>query len=149
MGGASEWSHIASTPDTFTDKELYKTESDIITRIANERTAVIVGRGGYYVLRQHPRCLSVFLHADVNFRQKRVEEIYHVSAHEALELINSIDRQRADYLKTLTGQNWLDARQYHLCLDASAVGLDKAETIILETLQAQFNNIETGVRIPK
>lgn len=124
------------------DQELYNAESDIISRIANECTAVIVGRGGYYVLRHHPRCLNVFLHANINFRQKRVQEIYHISSEQSLNMIRLMERDRANYLRKLTGQNWLDARQYHICLDTSAIGLDKAEDIILETLEARFKDVE-------
>ena len=132
--------------DTLNDKNLYKVESDIITRIANQRSAVIVGRGGHYVLRQHPGCLSVFLHADIDFRQRRVQELYNVSPKEALKLINSIDQDRGYYLKALTGQDWLDARQYHLSLDTGVLGLDKAEDIILKTLQARFGDVNLEAR---
>jgi cytidylate kinase len=132
--------------DTLNDKNLYKVESDIITRIANQRSAVIVGRGGHYVLRQHPGCLSVFLHADIDFRQKRVQELYNVSPKEALKLIKSIDQDRGYYLKALTGQDWLDARQYHLSLDTGVLGLDKAEDIILKTLQARFGDVNLEAR---
>jgi len=64
---------IPSTIKTFIKLNRY------YSRIANQRSAVIVGRGGHYVLRQHPGCLSVFLHADIDFRQKRVQELYNVS----------------------------------------------------------------------
>lgn len=139
---SNSWSYVPPPLDILNDEKLYSVESDIITRISNQRTAVIVGRGGHYVLRQHPRCLSIFLHADIAFRQKRVQEIYHVSAEQALKLIHSVDHERARYLRALTGRDGLDARQYHLSLDTGAVGLDKAEAIILETLRARFGDIE-------
>jgi cytidylate kinase len=144
FAGSTSWSYVPPPLDILNDAELYNVESDIITRIANQRTAVIVGRGSCYVLRQHPRSLSVFLHANIQFRQQRVQDLYHVSAQQALKLINSIDQERARYLRALTGQDWLDARQYHLSLDTSAVGLDKAEAIILETIQARFGDIKLG-----
>lgn len=138
---ATSW-YVPPPLDMPTDETLYNTESDIITRIAQQRTAIIVGRGGYYVLHQHPRCLSIFLHANVDFRQLRVQELYHVSAQQALKLINSGDRQRARYLRKLTAQDWTDARQYHLSLDTSVAGLDKAEYIILAAIHARFGNSE-------
>ncbi len=144
IAGTPTWSYAPPPLDIINDAELFNVESDIITRIANQRTAVIVGRGGCYILRRHARCLSVFLHANIEFRQRRVEDLYHVSSKQALKLISSIDQERARYLRTLTGQDWLDARQYHLSLDTSAVGLDKAEAIILEILQARFCDIECG-----
>jgi len=142
-------SYAYITPTTYvppplhmpTDQELYRTESNIITRIAQQHSAVIVGRGGYYVLRQHPRHLSILLHADITFRQRRVQELYHVSTEEALKLIASIDKERDHYLRALTGQNCMDARHYHLSLDTSVVGLEAAEEIILATLRTRFGDI--------
>ena len=125
-----------------TDRELHSTESSIITRIAQQRSAVIVGRAGYYVLRQHPRHLSILLHADIAFRQRRVQQLYSMSAEEALKLIASIDKERDHYLRALTGQNCKDARHYHLSLDTSLVGLEAAEEIVLATFRARFGNIE-------
>jgi cytidylate kinase len=124
-----------------TDRKLYMTESDVITRIARRRSAVIVGRGGYYVLRQHPRRLSVLLHADITFRQKRIQELYRVSAKEALKLIESVDKERERYLRAFTGQNCMDARNYHVSLDTSLVGLEAAEEIILVAFRARFGDI--------
>ena len=143
---STSWAYDPPPLDTLNDKNLYKVESDIITRIANQRNAIIVGRGGYYVLRQHPRCLSIFLHADIDFRQRRVQELYHVSPQEALKLISSIDHDRGSYLRALTGQDWLDARQYHLSLDTGVLGLDKDEDIILDTFRARFNDVIPGPR---
>jgi cytidylate kinase len=147
MGHTSDAVYAPPPIDTFTDKALYSTESEIITRIAGERSAVIVGRGGYYVLRNHPGCLHVFLHANMGFRQQRVQELYHVPPGEALKLINSIDRERAGYLRTLTGHDWLDARQYHLCLDTGAVGLEKTEELIITAFQARFSEITAAAKM--
>lgn len=122
------------------DQQLYNTESNIISRMAGENSAVIVGRAGFYVLRQYPRHLSVLLHADITFRQRRVQELYHVSAPEALKLVNRIDKERKDYLHTFTGQDWLNASQYHLCLNTSVIGFDRVEDIIVAALQARLGS---------
>jgi CMP/dCMP kinase len=139
---ANSWTYAPPSLDILNDKDLYNVESDIITRITNQCSAVIVGRGGHYVLRNHPRCLNIFLHADIKFRQQRVEQVYNVSGQKALKLMNSVDQERARYLKALTGQDWLDARQYHLSLDTGVLGLEKSETIILETVRIRFGDVE-------
>lgn len=141
---ASQAPYVPPPLNMPSDRELYSTESKIITRIAQQHSAVIVGRGGYYVLRRHARHLSVLLHADINFRQRRVQELYHVSAEEALKLIESNDRERPHYLRVLSGQNCMDARQYHLSIDTSVVGLEEAEEIILAALHARFGDIGPG-----
>jgi cytidylate kinase len=139
---ANSWTYAPPSLDILNDKDLYNVESDIITRITNQCSAVIVGRGGHYVLRNHPRCLNIFLHADIKFRQQRVEQVYNVSGQKALKLMNSVDQERARYLKALTGLDWLDARQYHLSLDTGVLGLEKSEAIILETFHIRFGDIE-------
>jgi cytidylate kinase len=135
---ANPFTYVPPTLDFPNDDALYNTESAIIKRIAKEYSAVIVGRGGYYVLRQHTRCLHIYLHANIEFRQQRIQEMYRLSALKALKLIESTDNARAHYLHVLTGQDCLDVRQYQLALDTSAVGIDKAEDIILATIQARF-----------
>ena len=60
------------------DLILFNAESEIIKHIAKERSAVIVGRCGSYILRNHPNHLSIFLHGDIAFRIKRVEKLYNV-----------------------------------------------------------------------
>jgi len=72
---SNSWSYAPPPLDILNDADLYKCESDIINRVASQRAAIIVGRGGYWVLRHHHRVLSVFLHAPISFRQKRVEEL--------------------------------------------------------------------------
>ena len=63
---------------TPTDKELFQAESDIILDIAKQISAVIIGRGGHYTLRNHPRHLSIFLHGSVAFREQRIQGLYHL-----------------------------------------------------------------------
>jgi hypothetical protein len=82
------------------------------------------------------------LHADIGFRQRLIQELCNVSGEQALNLIHSIDKDRGNFLRKFTGKNWLDSCQYHLSLDTSAVGLDQAENIILDTLEARFKDVK-------
>ena len=123
------------------DREFFQAESEIIQKVAGERSAVIIGRGGSWVLRKHPRHVSIFLHADCAFRQQRVEEIYDVPAQKAEELIAKSDLERARYFHTLTGREWADARQYHLAVDTSVVGLAETETLLLAWIKNHFGEM--------
>ena len=138
---STSWTYAPPSLNILNDTDFYNVESEVIKKIAGKCSAVIVGRAGHYVLRDNFGCLNIFLHADVKFRQHRVEEVYHVSPEQALKLMNSVDRERARYLKMLTGQDWLDARQYHLSLDTGVLGMEKSETIILEAFRSRFGNV--------
>ncbi|OPY86168.1 MAG: cytidylate kinase [Smithella sp. PtaU1.Bin162] len=129
---------FAAAPDVYvppqiappTDQELFQAESEIITRIARERSAVIIGRCGAYILRTHPHHLSVFLHANVDFRTERIRKLYKVSVEAAQKMIAESDQARAAYNSKFTGRYWTDARQYNLALDTSEIGIDKTVELI-------------------
>ena len=133
----------AIAPDTYvkphimapSDHALFKTESEIIARIAKERSAVIIGRCGSYILREHPNHVSLFLHADIAFRKNRIQALYAVSEEVAGNMIAQSDKERALYHRTVTGQRWSDARRYHLTIDTSQIGLDKTVELILKYLE--------------
>jgi CMP/dCMP kinase len=137
---------VYSTPQAYvphplnvpTDEELYQAESDIILDIAKQTSAVIIGRGGHHVLRTYSRHLSIFLHADIAFRQQRLQELYQISSARALEIIHSSDESRANYLRVLTGEDWANARKYHICLDTGILGLELVEDVIVTTARARF-----------
>ena len=42
---------------------LFKVQSDVIRRLAAEKSCVFVGRCADYILREHPRCANVFISA--------------------------------------------------------------------------------------
>ena len=133
-------SYVSPELNMITDDTIHSAESEVILKAAQEQSVVIIGRGGFHILQQHPRHLSVFLHGDITFRQRRIEKLYNVSLQQATKLIDSVDKERARYFRTITGLDWTDARQYHLCLDTSILGLEKTEEIIIDTLKAMFGD---------
>lgn len=123
---------------TPTSQEIYETQSKIILKTVEKQSVVIVGRAGNYVLRNHPRHISIFLHADIAFRQHRIEEIYKMSPAEALKFIETTDKNRLKYVRTFTRQDITDARNYNLSIDTGVVGLDAAEEIIVSYINTRY-----------
>jgi cytidylate kinase len=132
----------AAAPDAYvkpqtlppSDHELFKTESEIILRIARERPAVIIGRCGEHILRSHPNCVSIFLHADRAFRKDRVMKLYNETEEAAGKIIARSDKERALYHRAVTGQEWTDAGRYHLSLATDKIGVDRCVEFILHYL---------------
>lgn len=121
-----------------TDRELFETESKIIARVAREYSSVVIGRGGSDVLKDHPRLLSVFLHADLSFRLKRVQEMFRLSEKAAKAFIEKTDNERARYLQAFTGRDWKDLRQYHLSINTAVIGFQETEELIIACAKARF-----------
>jgi CMP/dCMP kinase len=120
------------------DRQLFKTESEIIERIAKERSAVIIGRCGSYILRGHPNHVSIFLHGDIAFRQKRVQNTYNISEEAAAQMIAQSDKARSVYHHTVTGQDWADARRYALCLATDNLEMEKSVEFIMKYLNCRL-----------
>jgi cytidylate kinase len=118
------------------DGEIFAAEADVIKRIAEERSAVIIGRCGFHILRDYTPHVSVFLHASIPFRCKRVQELYQLSEKAALEMIARTDKARADYIDTFTGKKWTDASQFDLTLNTGKIGIDKSADLILNYLES-------------
>ncbi|MCE5263445.1 MAG: cytidylate kinase-like family protein [Deltaproteobacteria bacterium] len=120
-----------------TDRELFNAESEIIERIAKERSAVIVGRCGSHILSDHPNHVSIFLHGDITFRKGRIQKLFNVSEEVAGKMIAQNDKERALYHQTFTGKEWTDARQYDISLDTGKIGVDETGELILKYLDFQ------------
>jgi cytidylate kinase len=119
------------------DSDLFQLECSTIQRIAEKSSAVFLGRCGWYVLRNHPRRVSILVTADLPARIKRLMDLYKLSESEAVERIKTGDKERGDYIRTFTKQNWLDARHYDLCVNSSVVGWDCAVDLLEITVRAK------------
>jgi cytidylate kinase len=135
-------SYAFGSPDSYippqiipTDRTLFKAEKEIIEQLAKERSSVIIGRCGSYILREHPNHISIFLHGDPSFRKGRVQKLYDVSERAAANMIARSDKERALYYQTFTKKEWPDASQYDISLDTSKIGLDKSVELIMKYLE--------------
>ncbi len=135
--GTPELGYVPPLPSP-SHQELRAAEAQVIREIAARRTAVILGRGGFHVLADHPRHLPVYLHASADFRAARVERAYGVSPQRAQELLRESDASRSRGLLELTGRPWSDATQYALCLDTGALGLELATQLVLDVVRDRF-----------
>ena len=134
--GAPEAPYVPPASPLLDDREIFEAEGRIIQRVSDDHDAVIVGRGAVQVLKTRPGLVSLFVHARKDFRVKRIMEIYKIrSAHEALSMVEQSDRQRAEFIRTMTGSIWWDARNYHLSIDTSASGLAPAVEMVLSLVR--------------
>ena len=111
------------------DNELFKIQSDTIRDIAHKGSAIFVGRASDYVLRDM-KCLDVFISAPFEFRVREVAGREGISETEAERKVSRIDRERADYYNYLSLGKWGAAKEYHLCIDASILGIKKTAELI-------------------
>lgn len=130
--GAPDAGFYAPPPlQTVSDERFLAAEADIIRNIAGRYNAVIIGRAAFHVLAGRPGAVNVFLHAPREFRVKRVTELYKLkTSSEAEAMIDKNDEARERFVRAATGKDWLEADNFHLCVDTEAAGFDLAEEMI-------------------
>ncbi len=113
------------------EENLFNYQAMVIKQIAEEGSCVIVGRCADYVLRDNPAVVRVFIYADEENCVRNVAEVRGITdRREALKTIASTDKERAGYYKAHTGRDWIDARNYDLCLNSGNLGFEKCVDII-------------------
>lgn len=117
-----------------TNDKVFSIQSDIIKSIAENESAVFIGRCADYVLREHPGLVSIFVYADKQNRAKRISEVNRISEKEALDSIKKIDKERTNFYNFYTNRNWGDCKNYDLCIN-SDIGIDKCVDIIVNYIK--------------
>lgn len=113
-----------------TEAELIGVQTRLINEFSEGHSCVIVGRCADYVLRDNPNCVNVFLHSNMEERIAHIADIYGVTQEDARKKIKKMDAERSKYYHSVTGQDWSNARNYHLCLNTSLLGIDKSCELI-------------------
>lgn len=127
------FSSLFSESDSYmSDSGLFKIQCETIKKIAEQGSAVIVGRCSDYVLRESGCTLDVFLTAPMETRAERIMERAGVDMEKALEMIEKKDASRAEYYNYYTFGNWGVASTYDLCIDSSILGLEGTADFIIE-----------------
>lgn len=109
----------------------------VIEEAAARGNAVIVGRGGAFILSDRAGVLHVQLEASlearVRYSRMQAEELggRELPDDEGLgRFCLSVDRARAAYLRRHFGVDWRDPAHYHLVLDTGRLGLETAAELI-------------------
>ena len=109
---------------------LWNIQYNLITELAQKEACVIVGRCADYILRDTADCLKVFIHADMDFRSKRIVEVYGERENSPEQRIKDKDKRRAAYHRFYTNRKWGQSQNYHITLDSGALGLERCAEII-------------------
>lgn len=125
-------SYSPETENYMSDKGLFKIQSETIRRIAEQGSAIIIGRCSDYILRDSENILNIFLTSPIEVRIERIMERTGLDREKATALIESKDKGRAEYYNYYTFGNWGVAETYHLCIDSSILGFEGTADHIID-----------------
>lgn len=122
----------------FSQESLFKIQSDVIRKAADEGPCVFVGRCADYVLRDNPNCFSVFITAGMESRVAAVASRRMCDEREAQKLIEHGERQRAEYYNYYTGKRWGDSASYDLCISTDILGVEATAKVIEDVIRQRI-----------
>ena len=120
---------------TTLNQQIYQAQYDAIRRLGERESCVIVGRGADYILRDCKDLTSVFVHAPLDFRVKRVAEFEHITEAKARDMVIKADKKRASFYNFQTEKKWGAVDSYNLAVDTSDLGIDGAVKLIQQYIR--------------
>ena len=111
---------------------VYQAVDELIRHLAESESCVIVGRTADYILREHPRCVNIFVHAPMDHCVERIMRRGDMgSADKARAMAQKTNKLRANYYNFYTDKRWGAAESYHMTIDSSLMPMEQvAETVI-------------------
>jgi cytidylate kinase len=132
------WTDEYYSTNYLSNETLFQIQSDVIRKLAEKQSAVFVGRCADYVLKDHPRCLNIFISAHIQDRIKRIAELQHIPEKKALDMIEKTDKKRASYYNYYSNKIWGNAGSYDLCVNSSFWGIDLTISFIHQLVKQKF-----------
>ena len=129
MRGSYEGSINAPKLNLIDNETILRITSRVVERAAESGNCVIVGRGSQHFLKDREDVLRVFLYAP---RAAKMERLLArgKNTKEAEELVDTVDRDRADFIRKYFGVEWPNRAIYHAMIN-TAIGDEPVVQIIL------------------
>lgn len=139
---------LGYTSGSYTDMpinhKVFLAQFDAIKKIADEGPCILVGRCADYALEGYDNVISLFIHANMDAKIRRIARIYDLTDVKAKDLIIKTDKKRASYYNYYSNKKWGAAESYHACLDSSLLGIDgtaKAIKMLVELKEQEGKRV--------
>ena len=111
---------------------LFRFEAEAIRKMADRGSCIFIGRSADFVLdaTEFGEFVSLFVYCDMTSKVRRVMEVDAVDAEEAMSRIQKINRQRRDYCRYYTGNNWGDPMFYDLPLNTTKLTIPQTAELV-------------------
>jgi cytidylate kinase len=122
----------------FSNDTLFKIQSNVILKLAEEKSCVFIGRCSDYVLRNNPNLLSIFIHSSIADRVQRICKRMNVDEQKAHELIKQFDKRRASFYNYYSNKRRGHCDTYNLSINASILGEEQTVKYLADFVRKRF-----------
>lgn len=112
--------------EAVTVQDIFDAEKEILNAFADEGSCVIAGRSAFFVLKDRPNKVDIFITASKEHRIARIMAKQGMTREEAIELMEKTDKGRENYVQRYTGLSRYDMRNYDIILDMDYLTEDEA-----------------------
>jgi cytidylate kinase len=133
LRGSYEGSLNAHKLNVVDSESILKITERVVQHAAKSGNSVIVGRGSQHFLRTRSDTLRVFLYAP---REDKIRRLLArgKSENEAQQLVDTVDRERADFIQKYFHVEWPDRAIYHTMIN-TAIGDQPVVQMILDLIK--------------
>ena len=124
---------------------ILKFTESVVQQAAKTGNSVIVGRGSQHFLRNRQDTLRVFLYAPRENKVRRLQA-RGKSEDEAEQLVDSVDRERADFIQKYFHVEWPNRAIYHTMMN-TAIGDAAVVDLILGWMRTIDNRVGDRVLV--
>lgn len=123
-GGPTKYANL-------TDRVVY-IQTQVVKKLAERSSCVIIGRCADYILRDRTDCLNVFIYAPDDERIKTICDVKGCTEEEARRLMDMNDKMNHARYKQITGIYRGDRHNRHILMDSSLLGIEGTAKYIEE-----------------
>ena len=114
--------------ESFDTDRMVQLVTAVIEKAGEKGNCVIVGRGAPWILRNRKDAFHVFIYAPREEKIKRVLGQGYTEQ-EAAELVDTVDQERAAFIKRYFGKDWPTRYLYNMMINSSM-----GEALVVETI---------------
>jgi len=134
LRGSYEGSQITPQIKLADAESIRQVSEQMVRKAAAEGNCVIVGRGSAYYLRDRPDAFHVFIYAPFEEKVRRLQQAGKTER-DATDLVQTVDRDRADFIRQNFGIEFPCRHFFHLMVN-STMGETAAVQTVLDALTA-------------
>jgi cytidylate kinase len=129
LRGSYEGSINAHKLNLVDSENILKMTQRVVQHAAGKGNCVIVGRGSQLLLKDRPDTFRVFLYAP---REDKVRRLLSrgKSEREAVELVDTVDRERAGFIEKYFHVEWPDRAVYHVMINTGVGDETVVQTVV-------------------
>lgn len=133
------WGHTYAPLNQSMD--VYAKQNEILHKLADKSSCVIIGRAGDYILKDH-NPFKIFVYADMSSKVNRCRERNedkNITDQEIIKHIKKIERERKSFYEFYTNTKWGDKNNYDMMINTSNQNIKEIAHLLCAMIKSNKN----------